>query len=58
MFETDAGRYIDSMKSCKIVRSSDAFHGKQGLDYFSGISAESVGAEAICMHMLVMPPGA
>jgi len=46
------------MKTCKIVRSSDAFHGKQGLDYFSGISAESVGAEAICMHMLVMPPGA
>ena len=46
------------MKSCRIIRSSDPFHGKQGLDYFSGISAESTGAEGICMHMLVMPPGA
>ncbi len=46
------------MRECRIVRSSEGFHGKQGLDYFSGISAETVGSEAICMHMLVMPPGA
>lgn len=46
------------MKSCRIVRHQEAFHGKQGLDYFSGISAESAGSEALCMHMLVMPPGA
>ncbi len=46
------------MKQCRVVRGGEAFHGKQGLDYFSGISAEAVGAEAICMHMLVMPPGA
>lgn len=46
------------MKECRIVRTKDGFHGKQGLDYFSGISAESTGSEAICMHMLVMPPGA
>jgi uncharacterized RmlC-like cupin family protein len=43
---------------CKIVRGGDSFSGKQGLDYFSGVSAESCGAKAICMHMLVMPPGA
>lgn len=46
------------MPECRIVRTSEGFHGKQGLDYFSGISAESVGAKAICMHRLVMPPGA
>ena len=46
------------MAECKLIRGSDAFHGKQGLDYFSGVSAESAGARAICMHMLVMPPGA
>lgn len=46
------------MKQCRVVRGGEAFHGKQGLDYFSGISAETVGSEAICMHMLVMPPGA
>lgn len=46
------------MSECKIVRGGASFRGKQELDYFSGISAESVGSKAICMHMLVMPPGA
>lgn len=46
------------MASCRIVRSGEGFRGKQGLDYFSGISAESAGAKAICMHLLEMPPGA
>jgi uncharacterized RmlC-like cupin family protein len=46
------------MKSCRIVRATTSFQGKQGLEYFSGISTESVGSEAICMHLLVMPPGA
>jgi uncharacterized RmlC-like cupin family protein len=48
------------MSTCKIVRRGhgEGFHGKQGLDYFSGISAESAGSQAICMHLLVMPPGA
>ena len=48
------------MSTCKIVRHGrgESFHGKQGLDYFSGISAESAGSRALCMHLLVMPPGA
>ena len=51
-------RRPEVMKSCKVVRGGEGFLGKQGLNYFSGISAESANAEAICMHMLVMPPGA
>ena len=46
------------MAECKLVRSGEGFHGKQGLDYFTGISRETAGSKAICMHMLVMPPGA
>ena len=46
------------MKECKVIRGGAGFHGKQGLDYFAGVSAESASSEAICMHMLVMPPGA
>jgi uncharacterized RmlC-like cupin family protein len=46
------------MAECKVIRGSAAFHGKQGLDYFAGISAESAGSKGICMHMLVIPPGA
>ena len=46
------------MKSCKVIRGGEGFFGKQGLNYFAGISAESANADAICMHLLVMPPGA
>src|SRR5438105_13897290 len=46
------------MEMCKIVRGGEQFHGKQGFEYFSGISAESAGSKAICMDLLVMPPGA
>ncbi len=43
--------------TCKIVRPSGTYDGKQGFSYFEGISAESAGAQAICMHMLSIPPG-
>jgi uncharacterized RmlC-like cupin family protein len=43
---------------CRVIRGGAAFHGKQGLDYIGGVSAESVGARGICMHLLVLPPGA
>ena len=46
------------MSGCRLIRGGDGFRGKQGLDYFAGISAETAGASAICMHLLVMPPGA
>ena len=45
------------MKQCKVVRGGAAFHGKQDMDYFAGVSAESAGSTGICMHMLVLPPG-
>lgn len=46
------------MQNCRVVRSGETYEGKQGLSYFSGVSSESVGSRAICMHLLVMPPGA
>ena len=46
------------MSDCKLVRGGAGFRGKQGLDYFSGVSAETAGASGICMHLLEMPPGA
>jgi len=45
------------MAQCKVIRGGAAFHGKQGMDYFAGVSAESAGSSGICMHMLVLPPG-
>lgn len=49
---------INTKPTCRVIRGSDTFHGKQGLDYFAGISAESAGATGICMHMVTIPPGA
>ena len=46
------------MAECRLIRGGAGFRGKQGLDYFSGVSAESAGAHGICMHLLEMPPGA
>ena len=45
------------MKSCKLIRGGEAYDGKQGLSYFSGISAESTGSSALCMHIVTIPPG-
>jgi uncharacterized RmlC-like cupin family protein len=46
------------MSECRLIRSGAGFRGKQGLDYFAGVSAETSGATGICMHLLEMPPGA
>ena len=44
--------------TCRIVRGDTSYQGKQGLTYFSGISAESVGARGLCLHLLRLPPRA
>jgi uncharacterized RmlC-like cupin family protein len=44
--------------TCRVISDAGTFHGKQGLDYFMGVSAESAGATGICMHMVTIPPGA
>ncbi|MGH2559642.1 MAG: cupin domain-containing protein [Thermomicrobiales bacterium] len=46
-----------TIPTCRLVRAETTFTGKQGLDYFHGISAETVGSRAICMHLLTIPPG-
>jgi uncharacterized RmlC-like cupin family protein len=46
------------MKSCKLIKAGHAYSGKQGLDYFAGISAESAGSERLCLHIVTIPPGA
>ena len=46
------------MNDCRLIRGGEPFYDKQGLDYFTGVSAESAGATGICMHLLEMPPGA
>jgi uncharacterized RmlC-like cupin family protein len=44
-------------KTCRIVRPTGTYEGKQGFSYFEGIASETVGSDAICMHLLTIPPG-
>lgn len=46
------------MPVCRLIGGAGSFfHGKQGLDYFAGISSESVGSTGMCMHLVTIPPG-
>ena len=43
--------------TCKVISTVEGYAGKQGLEYFAGISAESAGATRLCMHLVTIPPG-
>lgn len=43
--------------TCRVIRTTSEYHGKQGFDYEGAISAESVGSQGLCMHRLTIPPG-
>lgn len=42
---------------CVVIHPDETFRGKQNLAYVAGVSAQSAGARAICMHLMTMPPG-
>jgi uncharacterized RmlC-like cupin family protein len=42
--------------TCAVVRAGAPFVGKQGLTYAAAISAQTVGAKAIHMQMVTIPP--
>ncbi len=41
-----------------VVKPGQTYVGKQGITYGAGASAETVGAQRICMNIMPMPPGA
>ncbi|MDP9363662.1 MAG: cupin domain-containing protein [Chloroflexota bacterium] len=42
---------------CPVVRSGRTYVGRQGHDFIAGISAETVGAAGLCLHLVTIPPG-
>lgn len=48
----------DRPTTCVCLRTGEPFVGKQGFTYAAAISAETVGALAIHMQLLTVPPGA
>lgn len=47
----------DDEPTCKVLKAGDTYEGKQGFRYTAGVSAETVGAEGICLVLLTMQPG-
>jgi uncharacterized RmlC-like cupin family protein len=48
---------MSSQSTCTVIHASESHGGKQGLNYLAGVSAQSTGARALCMHLLTIPPG-
>jgi uncharacterized RmlC-like cupin family protein len=44
-------------KACKVIEAVGQQSGKQVLNYFQGISAETVGSSQMCMHLINVPVG-
>jgi uncharacterized RmlC-like cupin family protein len=42
---------------CIAVKPGRLSESKQGHDVFEGVSAQSTGARALCMHVIAIPPG-
>ncbi|WP_058041858.1 cupin domain-containing protein [Streptomyces roseifaciens] len=47
---------MEDHKQCTVVRTGQ-YEGVQGGLFGAGISAQSAGAKALCLHRLVMPAG-
>lgn len=50
---------VDSptLPQCTVISGGGGYLGNQGLSYFAGISTETTGARAICLHLVTIPPG-
>jgi uncharacterized RmlC-like cupin family protein len=40
-----------------VIRSGGSYQGKQGMSLATGVSAQSAGARALCLHLVMIPPG-
>lgn len=45
------------LPTCVVISPDEGYRGKQGFDYFAGVSAQTANSKGICMHMVVVPPG-
>src|SRR5579863_3379384 len=54
---TEKSATLDRPAACTVLRAGVPIIGKQGFSYAPAISAETVGASAIHMQLLTIPPG-
>jgi uncharacterized RmlC-like cupin family protein len=43
--------------NCVIIRPGEHYDGKQGVSLATGISSRSAGSKALCLHLVIIPPG-
>jgi uncharacterized RmlC-like cupin family protein len=43
--------------NCVIIRSGEHYDGKQGVSPTAGVSTQTAGAKALCLHLVMIPPG-
>ena len=55
--EYDAPEYGGAQDEVVIIRSGGSYDGKQGMTLATGVSSQSAGAQALCLHMVTIPPG-
>ena len=48
---------VDVELTCRVIRSTGEYQGKQGPSYAAGVSAGSVGSRGIWLGMITMSPG-
>jgi len=44
------------VRTCVKISQAGSYAGKQGLQYFDGVSKETAGAQGLCMHVVTIPP--
>src|ERR1700752_1165895 len=40
-----------------VIRAGGSYDGKQGMSLATGVSSRSAGARALCLHLVMIPPG-
>src|ERR1700752_2257612 len=40
-----------------VIRAGGSYDGKQGMNLATGVTSRSAGARALCLHLVMIPPG-
>ena len=43
--------------NCVIIRPGEHYDGKQDVSLTAGVSSQTAGAKALCLHLVIIPPG-
>ena len=48
---------VDTPGEVIIIRAGGSYDGKQGMSLATGVSSRSAGSQALCLHLVAIPPG-